>query len=100
MPNAGERFPLIEAYEFARGRGMARQTDAIQTTKVDWRGKYAKGVYIPAVHRGEMIMLLEGRGLLEDFIEQCWPYGKSLPGQKEIKACVRKAQEYRELSSR
>jgi hypothetical protein len=53
--------------------------------------------YNASVRRGRLIELFEARGLLSDFIDQVWPFGRSPQGQAELRRCLRIKRQYDEF---
>jgi hypothetical protein len=75
------RFPLEEAYSFAKEHGLADEVERIREMPTKFKS------YNSTVRRGYVINLFERNGLLCDFFDQVWPRGRTLAGAKEIERC-------------
>ena len=66
--------PLTSAYPFAEQRGLSKEVDEIKKTPHAWSG----------LRRALIAELFSDRGILEQFIAECWTYGATLGGQKYL----------------
>ena len=71
-------FPLISAYDYLHKKGFGRFADEVKETPVRYKNYYS------SVRRGWIINFMEENGLLDDFIDQCWPNGKTKTGISEM----------------
>lgn len=84
-----QRFPLRVAYPFASENGLASEVEEIQEMEIEWNRPYG-----PTVRRGYILYFLKKKDLLERFLDEKWPYGKSKSGQAEIASCLRIKEEF------
>jgi hypothetical protein len=71
--------PLKEAYRFAAGQGLEREVTEIREMEIEWDLSYSS-----SLRRGYMVELLKRKELLNAFINQCWPTGKTSWGRHKI----------------
>ncbi len=90
-----QRLPLkTSAYPFAERHGLAEEVSDIEKMQVDW--KKGKPTYNSTVRRGRIIQLFKQHGILDDFLDNEWPYGRTEEGMKEIASCLRVLEMYDE----
>jgi hypothetical protein len=71
--------PLKEAYRFAADHGLAREMTEIREMEIEWDLSYSS-----SLRRGYMVDLLKRKELINAFIDQCWPTGKTSWGRHKI----------------
>jgi hypothetical protein len=72
--------PLKEAYRFAADHGLERELTEVKEMEIEWDLSYSS-----SLRRGYMVDLLKRKELINPFIDQCWPTGKTSWGQHKIK---------------
>ncbi len=75
--------PLKKAEKFFEARGLLEEAKAMGF------GKAQVGGYSHSLWKGIALALLKRRGLLDEFVKECWPSGASGEGGGEIKRCER-----------
>lgn len=84
------KLPNNAAYSFAKLHGLGETAAAIRNTEIrDWDRPYKT-----SVRRGFIIELFQSKGLLETFITQAWPEGKTPEGQENIAFCLKLKEDY------
>ena len=71
--------PLKEAYRFAADHGLEREVTEIREMKIEWDLSYSS-----SLRRGYMVDLLKHKELINAFIDQCWPTGKTSWGRHKM----------------
>jgi hypothetical protein len=67
---------INDAYTFFENKGLKDQIEKIKDLKSDNRAT--------SVRRGYFITIAEEKGLLDEFIEKFWPFGKERSGKTKI----------------
>lgn len=73
-----EGLPLRFAYVFLSENGLAEEATEIK------RSKDRLGSYTSSLKRGKVVDLLEKNNLLNQFISQSWPFGRTEAGKRKI----------------
>ena len=73
-----ENLPLKYAYIFLEEKGFAKEAEDIKTSKESYKS------YTTTLKRAKLVNILDKTNLLEEFIENWWPQGKSENGIKLI----------------
>lgn len=73
-----ERFPLRLAYGFLAKKGFESEANEIKHSRDSYKS------YTSSLRRGKLIELLEKNNLLEEFIGECWPLGRTKKGDQHI----------------
>jgi len=81
--------PLREAYAFANGKGLSEEVADIRSMEIEWDRSYTS-----SVRKGLIIRLLKDNNLLDEFIENYWPTGTTLIGEKRIRKVLNISAEY------
>lgn len=81
--------PLREAYAFANRKELSEEVADIRSMEIEWDRSYTS-----SVRKGLIIRLLKDKNLLDEFIENYWPTGKTLIGEKRIRKVLNLAAEY------
>jgi len=90
------KFPNNSAYSFSKQHNLEERANSIRNTPIQpWEKKYKL-----SVRRGYLIALLEKEGLLDKFIDQSWPEGKTDEGKKHADLCLRIKDDYENFLSR
>lgn len=81
--------PLRGAYSFAIEKGLSDEVVDIKSMEIEWDRSYTS-----SVRKGILIRLLKDKALLDEFIENHWPTGKTQTGEKRIRRVLNIASEY------
>lgn len=85
-----EKLPMRQAYDFCKSRNLSQDASSIRQTRIiEWDLPYET-----SVRRGQMIRLLQSKGLFEDFCSNVWPQGGTERGKTEIAKCVKISEAY------
>ncbi len=88
-----KKLPNNAAYAFAKKNGHADAAIAIRNMVIrPWNKPYKS-----SVRRGLLIELLQSHGLLEKFLDDSWPEGKTSEGQKSIAFSIQLKDEYNDF---
>jgi hypothetical protein len=71
--------PLKKAYRFAADHGLEREMIKIKEMEIEWELSYSS-----ILRRGYMVDLFKRKELIDAFIDQCWPTGKTSWGRRRI----------------
>lgn len=72
-------FSLLDAYGFLRQKNLADAAEQIQISRDKFKS------YTSTLRRAKIVKVVTDNGLMNEFIEKCWPSGKTSKGQKRIK---------------
>jgi hypothetical protein len=75
--------PLRSAYPFLEANGLQAEAQTIRSTPV------RMGSYTSTLRRGMVADLLKRKGLLERFVAECWPGGRTDRGKRHIDRYLR-----------
>lgn len=73
--------PLKKAYPFGEQHGLGKEINALREMEIEWDS------YSSSLRRGYVIELFEEKGLLEQFLQECWPEGLTDWGHRELQRC-------------
>jgi hypothetical protein len=79
LDNNLETSYLHPAYKFLTEKGFEDEVKEIKDSKDQYKQ------YTTTLRRGKVIVLLENKNLLNEFIENYWKYGKTESGKKEMR---------------
>ena len=77
MATPGPGFKVSAAYRFAVAHGLENEARQIRSMRVHPRAQ-AKTGYTP--RKGAFVYLFESRGVIDEFMDQCWPAGRTQEG--------------------
>lgn len=89
-----KNIPLLDAYTFAKSKGLTEKVAEIRGMEIEWDKSYNS-----SVRKGFIIRLLKDNNFLDEFIENHWPTGKTLIGEKRIRRVLGIAAEYEDFLS-
>ncbi|MBF8264561.1 MAG: hypothetical protein HW384_425 [Dehalococcoidia bacterium] len=73
-----ERLPLRLAWCFLTDRGLGNKADEIRNSKD------TLGSYYTTLKRARVVTLLQENKILDQFVQQVWPFGNTQEGEKQI----------------
>jgi len=74
-----DQLPLKYVYLFLEEKGFGEESELLQTTRESYKS------YTSTLKRAMAINYLDGNDLLNEFIEEWWPNGKTSDGRKHIR---------------
>lgn len=77
-PEEFEGFSLMSAYAFLRENNLEDEANAIRQSQDRYKS------YSSTLRKGKIITLLKKSNLLDSFINDSWPSGKTAKGQRKI----------------
>jgi len=78
-----ESLPLKVAYRFLTEKGLSNEANGIRLSPDKFKS------YTSTLRRSKVAHLLQENGYFEEFINQCWPNGKTEKGKSKIKGYVK-----------
>jgi hypothetical protein len=84
---------LIAAYGFAAERGLAHEAAEIRNMAIDGFKNQS------SVRRGYMAKLLEANGLMDEFKDKYWSYGKTRGGESKYRRYLRLREQHERLQA-
>ena len=84
-----ETLSLRLAYDFASLHGLERQANEIRNMVIEWDASYTS-----SLRRGYIVALFENHGLLEQFKDEFWPFGKTEGGAAKQRRYLRIKAQY------
>ncbi len=78
-----EALPLKVAYRFLAEKGLADEANRIRLSPDKFK------TYTSTLRRSKVVHLLQESNYFEEFINQCWPNGKTENGKRKIKGYVK-----------
>jgi hypothetical protein len=70
---------LYSAYEYLTNKGYENEVAKIRESRDQYKS------YTSTLRRGKIVDILERNNLLNDFIENCWQYGKTDHGKSKLR---------------
>lgn len=84
--------PLKEAYRFGAEHGLEREMSEIEDMEIEWDLSYTS-----SLRRGYVVALFREKHLFDAFVEQHWPAGRSLWGQRKCEFWLRLKSRYEDF---
>jgi hypothetical protein len=94
--NAGENFPLLDAYPYLQEHGFMTEVENIKDSK-EYFVSGSKEYTTTDLRRGRIIVLLQKNNLLKSFIEKHWPFGNTTKGIKKMNGYIERLNRYNKI---